>query len=184
MRFIAQNTNYAVQIRPQRQQGMGDGSINVTVQPIYATFDHDALVYENELERAKKVFSFKGQYQHLDEATPVDPSYRLSVFDSIAAQVKNHWTDEEREMVEKELIRKEKITGDFFLSDETPIRKPFGKWEDETIPAYKLVAMLVETGGDLEEAFAYESNFGQKREDVLEAIQATMAAESPEMIEA
>lgn len=179
MRFISQFGEYGVQIRPQRGKGMGDGSFQVTEEPIYAKFDSDELVFEIELERAIKEFQFKGQYQHLDEATPVDPSYRLSVFDSVKQQAKHHWTDDERDLVEKELLRKEKITGDFFLSTQTPISAPFSKWDGDDIPAYKLVAMLVETGGDLQEALDYERAFGRSREDVIEALEETMKAEAP-----
>jgi hypothetical protein len=176
MRFIAQYGEYGVQIRPQRQQGMGDGSINVTVEGIYAKFDPEELVFENEFEKAQKTFNFKGQYQHLDEATPVDPTYRLSVFDSIKAQQAKGWTDEEREQVEKELIRKSTITGDFFHSEETPIPAPFKKWDGDEIAAWKLVAMLVEMGGDLGDALAYEKLFGRNRDEVIEALEATIAA--------
>jgi hypothetical protein len=179
VRFISQYGEYGVQIRPQRGRGMGDGSFQVTQEPLYAKFDHDELVFEVEIERAMKEFGFRGQYQHVDEATPVDPSYRLSVFDSIKQQEKHGWTDEEREIIERELLRKEKITNDFFASTQAPISAPFPKWDDDSIPAYKLVAMLVEMGGDLQLALDYERLFGHRREGVIEALQETMATEAP-----
>ena len=36
MRVISQYTNYVIQIRPQRQRPLGDGTIEVTQEPIYA----------------------------------------------------------------------------------------------------------------------------------------------------
>jgi len=179
VRFISQYGEYGVQIRPQRQQGMGDGSIQITQQPLYAKFDSDELVFEIEHERALKEFKFQGQYQHMDEATPVDPSYRLSVFDSNIQQVKHGWSDEDRSTIEQELLRKATITGDFFYSEQTPIPAPFAKWDGDDIPAFKLVAMLVETGGDLQEALDYERIFGRKRDDVIEALEETMKVEAP-----
>jgi hypothetical protein len=178
VRFISQYGEYGVQIRPERGRGLGDGSFEVTGPPLYAKFDSDELIFDNELERAIKVFKFRGQYQHLDEATPVDPSYRLSVMDTAIQQVKHGWSDEDRALVESELVRLV-TTGDYFVSDETPIKAPFGKWDDSEIPAFKLVAMLVETGGDLQLALDYERIFGQKRDDVIEALEETMKAEAP-----
>lgn len=173
MRAISQFGEFGIQIRPQRSKGMGDGSIQITQEPIYAKFKPygEEPAFDSELEKASRVFSFKGRFQHVDEATPVDASYRISVLDT----TKQGWDDETRAIVEAELRRKEKITNDFFISDEKQISPPFPTWDTSTKPAYALVASAVEMGFDLKLALDYERLFGQDRPDVVEALEACIA---------
>lgn len=178
MRAISQYANFSLQVRQQRQQGMGDGTVKITTEPLYAKFDPDGMIFENELEHAVEYFSFKGQYQHLDEFTKVDPRYRLSVLDT----TKQGWSDEDRALVEAELVRKEKITGDFFISTQTPISAPYPKWDTSEKPAFQLVADLVEMEFDLQSALDYERLFGPNREDVIEALEETIKTQAQETI--
>lgn len=180
MRCIARHAEYGIQIRPQRQVGMGDGSIQVTTEGIYAKFDKDALIYEIEIEKAEKTFAFNGRFQHFDEATPVDISYRLSVFDTDA----QNYDEETKALVEAELRRKAPITGDFIIIEETPIAPPFPAWDTTEKPAFQLVADLVEMGFDLQMALDYERLFGPKRDAVIEALEETLADREQEVVEA
>jgi hypothetical protein len=184
MRAISQYGEYGIQIRAQRQQGMGDGSIQITTEPIYAKFLPlaDAAIFEVEVEQAMKVFPFKGRYQHVDEATPVDVAYRLSVFDT---EVQNY-DEATRLLVEAELIRLEPLTPDFFIATETPVEAPYPAWDTSTTPAFQLVGGLVDMGFNLQDALAYERGFGPRREDVIEALEAVIAdkAQDVEVISA
>jgi hypothetical protein len=174
MRAIAQFGEYGIQIRPQRQQGMGDGSIKVTQEPIYAKFKPFAEepAFEIELEKAKEIFGFKGRYQHVDEATPVEITYRISVLDTR----KQGWDDEVRQIVEAELVRKAGINTDFFIAEATPIAEPFANWDEWEKPVHQLVSMLVDMGYDLQLALDYERLFGPDRPQVIEALEACLAA--------
>jgi hypothetical protein len=172
MRAISQYGEYGIQIRKQQQQGMGDGSIHVTVEPIYAKFRPaaDAAIYEVEIERAHKTFAFRGRYQHIDEATPADILYRLSVFDT-------DWVEdpETREIIEARLLELEPINDDFFIATEKPLDAPYPAWDTSEIPAFKMVAGLVEMGFDLNDALSYERVFGPRRDEVIEALEAVIA---------
>jgi hypothetical protein len=159
---------------------MGDGSIQVTTEPIYAKFKPaaDAAIYEVEIEKALKVFPFRGRYQHIDEATPADVLYRLSVFDT-------EWIEgeEERALVEAKLLELEPLN-DFFIATEKPLASPFPSWDTSELPAFQLVANLVEMGFDLSEALSYERVFGPKREAVIEALEETLKDQQVEEVPA
>jgi len=180
MRVIAQYAEYGIQIQPHRAQGLGDGSIHVTQEPIYAKFDPEGMIFEAEIERAEKMFPMHGRTQHVDEATPTDIRPRLSVLDTEAQR----WDDETREKVEAELRRKEPITGHFFIVEATPIAAPFKTYDTIEKPAFELVADLVTMGYDLHEVLAYERVYGPKRDAVIEALEETIKDGQAETISA
>jgi len=180
MRAIAQYAEYGIQIQPQRSQGLGDGSVKITQEPIYAKFDKDGMIYEAEIERAEKTFPLHGRTQHVDEATPTELRPRLSVLDTEM----QGWDDETRERVEAELIRKQPITGHFFIVEATPIAAPFATYDTIEKPAFQLVADLVEMGYDLREVLAYERVYGPKRDAVIEALEETINDQQVETISA
>jgi hypothetical protein len=178
MRAISQYGEYGIQIQPQRQKGMGDGSIQITQEPIYAKFKPmaDAAIYEVEIERAHKTFAFRGRYQHIDEATPADIAYRLSVLDT----EQQGWDEETRLLVEARLVELEPLNDDFFIATEKPLDAPFPKWDTSELPAFQLVANLVEMGFDLSQALSYERVFGPARAEVIEALEAVIADQQVE----
>jgi hypothetical protein len=178
MRAISQYGEYGIQVRAQTQKGMGDGSIQVVTEPIYAKFKpfSDAPIYEIEIERAHKTFAFRGRYQHIDEATPADIAYRLSVLDT----EQMGWDDETRKLVEAKLIELEPLNDDFFIATEKPLDAPFPNWDTSELPAFKLVASLVEMGFDLGQALSYERVFGPHRDEVIEALEAVIADQQVE----
>jgi hypothetical protein len=180
MRVISKHGEYGIQISPMRGKGMGDGSYQVTQEPVYAKFNPDGVIFENEIERAEKLFEFNGRYQHVDEATPVDIDYRLSLLDTN----EQGWDEQTRLMVEAELRRKEPITGAFFISEARPLNAPFPAWDTSDKPAFKLVADLAEMGFDLQEALDYERAYGPRRENVIEALEETLLDRQQETVEA
>src|SRR5262252_6127672 len=106
MRFISQYPGYGVQIRQQRQEGRGDGTVNVLVPGLYVNFKSlpdGAFIYENELAAALEHFTFRGSTQLIDEATPTDPVNRLSVCDTDEMAEAEGWSDEDKLLVEQRL---------------------------------------------------------------------------------
>lgn len=180
MRAISQYGEFSLQVRPQRVKAMGDGTAQIVQEPIYAKFSRDGVIYDAEIEKAEKVFAFRGRFQHIDEATPADVMYRLSVLDTTT----QGWSDEDRELVEAELLRKENLTNDFFISDHRPLQPPFPAWDESEKPAFQLVASLVDMGFDLSAALDYERSFGPKREAVIEALEETIKDQQLETIPA
>jgi hypothetical protein len=182
MRAIAQHGKFGIQIRPQRSQGMGDGSVTITQEGIYAQFvgfEDGGVIYEVEQERALNTFPFRGRYQHIDEATPADIAYRLSVFDTDT----QNYDPETKLLVEQTLLGLE-ASGDFFIATEKPLEAPFPNWDTSELPAYQLVAAAVEMGFDLQDILSYERVFGPKREAVIEALEETLKDRQVEEIPA
>jgi hypothetical protein len=166
MRLIAQYPNYRIQVQPMRVKGLGDGTSETLQEPLYLQFDHDGLIYENEIAESKAHFSFKGQYQHQDEATPVDPIYRMSVFDT-------RTLDEGQREIAEAFMRHQLQIGntDFIIVESTPIPRPWPNY-DRTKDAKKIAAKVVEDGYKIQDVIDYERLFGQNRADVIEALEA------------
>jgi len=175
MRVISQNTNHVVQIRPMRQRALGDGGVEVTQEPIYAAFtpvESGAFLYDNEKDAAERHFSFPGRTQHEDEATPSDVSYRLSVFDTDEAAEREGWDAETKVLVEDTLRRKAVSAPQNIMIVETkPISAPFPAYDAYSGDPGELVIKLVEDGHDLATVLHYEREFGQKRPEVIEALE-------------
>jgi len=167
MRLIAQFANYRIQVRPMRVRGLGDGTAETLQEPIYLQFQHDAVMYDNEVKEAKETFAFRGQYQHRDEATPVDPIYRLSVFDT-----KNIADAEDREIAEA-FMRDQIAQGntDFIIVETTAIPRPWPNYDNTKDPK-KIAAKVVEDGYTVQDVIDYERLFGQNRADVIAALEA------------
>ena len=80
MRFVSQFVNYAIRITPGRKQmteygvdrGRGADRRGLQRQRLEPA----------RLRDGDPVFKFRGIHQYEDEATPVSPAYRLSVFDT------------------------------------------------------------------------------------------------------
>ena len=173
--FVSQYTNHVVQIRPQRQRSLGDGSIEITQDPIYAVFtpvEQGAFVYDNEKEAAERHFSFSGLTQHQDEATPSDTNYRLSIFDTDEQALKDGWDAETKALVEDTLRRKAvSAPQNILIIESTPIPAPFPAYDTYAGTPEDLVLKLAEDGHDLSQVLHYERTFGPKRPEYIEALE-------------
>lgn len=175
MRFVSQNSNYVCQIRPQRSRALGDGGVEITQEPLYAVFtpvEDGGFLYESEKEAAERHFSFPGLTQHEDEATPSDPTYRLSIFDTDEEATKNEWSAEDRQLIEDTLQRMAQLAPDSLLViQSTPIPAPFPAYDEYAGDPEDLVVKLVEDGHDLGRVLHYERTFGPKRPEVIAALE-------------
>ena len=175
MRFISQASNHVMQVRPMRTRALGDGGVETTQEPIYAIFtpvEQGGFLYENEKDAALRHFDFHGLTQHEDEATPSDPMYRLSVFDTDEEATKNEWDSETKHTVEDALTNQTRIAPNtIMLVESTPIPAPFPAYDDYTGDPGELVIKLAEDGHDLERVLHYERTFGPKRPEIIEALE-------------
>jgi len=175
MRFVSQYPGYAPQIRVQRQRALGDGGVEVLTPGLYIKFVSVAdggMVYENERIAALNHFNFHGNTQDIGEAIPTDPLNRISVFDTDEAAVKEDWSAEDKALVEAKLTELALTTPtEILLVADTPISAPFPNYDAWDGDATALIVKLIEDGFDLEVVLAYESIFGPKREDVIEALE-------------
>lgn len=189
MRFISQNPGYKFQVRPQRQRGMGDGSVEVLQEPIYAEFlpvHSGAMIYENEVAAALRHFAFRGNTQEQDEATPTDPMLRLAVFDTDEFALREHLSDQEVELVEARLMELAQTTPEECLYVEsTPIAPPFPRYDEWQGPDVEmLMVKLIEDGHDLALVLHYERTFGPKRPEIIEALEQSIELQKEDVVPA
>jgi hypothetical protein len=175
VRAVSQYTNHVIQIRPMRSRALGDGGVEVTQEPILAVFaplDQGGFLYDNEKEAAEEHFNFHGLTQHIDEATPSDPAYRLSVFDLDEAAEREGWDEEAQELVKETLLRKaERSPQSILIITSTPIEAPFPAYDSFEGDPEQLVIKLIEDGFDLERVLHYERAFGPKRPEIMDALE-------------
>jgi hypothetical protein len=168
MRVISQYGKYRIQLRPIRVKGLGDGTAETLQEPVYCQFSNDEIIYENELAEAKRFLSFPGLMQERDEATPLEPIYRMSVFDT----AKQGYDEEMRAFVE-EGFREQKRLGnvEFIIVESTPIPRPWPNYDRIKDPK-KIALKVQEDGFEVQSVIDYERLFGQNRADVIEALEA------------
>ena len=175
MRVISQYTSAVAQIRPQRQRSLGDGSIEITQEPIYARFkslQNGAFLYENEEAMAERHFSFRGNTQDLGQAVPTDPLARLAVYDTDEAAREEGWDEETKQFVEDRLERYALEDPDtFLLVTSTPIAPPYPAFDTDSRDPQELIVKLIEDGHDVELVLHYERVFGAKRPEVIEMLE-------------
>ena len=165
------------------QRPLGDGTIaDVTQEPIYVRSSprsmQGAMLYENEKDAAERPLQAStASQQHEDEATRTDPDYRLSLFDTDEKAAKENWDAETKQLVEETFLRKAKTTPNAVMVVQTkPIPAPFPNYDEWVGDPSDLVLMLADQGHDLERVLFYEMRFGPNRPEVVQALEAGVAA--------
>jgi hypothetical protein len=178
MRFISQFPGYKFQVRPMRQQALGDGGVHVTQEPIYAEFlpvHSGAMIWENETAAAMRHFEFRGMTQEQDEATPSDPIQRLSVFDTEDFAQAQQLSEDDKAEVEARLQQLcLEAPNECLMVTDKPIQPPFPRYDDFDGEPEQLMVKLVEDGHDLDLVLHYERTFGRKRPVIIDALEQTI----------
>jgi hypothetical protein len=171
MRFISRYGRFRMQARPQIAEAYATGMTKVIQEALYADFTPGGMTLE---ERTYAIQywggKFNGSMQEQDEVTTVEPDYRLGVFDSLAAQQENGWSDEEREFVEDTLLRQQ--TNDVITIPEAQHVPPWPNYDQYSGTAKALVRKLVDEGHDLVETLAFERQH-QNRPEVVALLEET-----------
>src|SRR5262252_9321479 len=177
MRVAAKYGRLVVSCQRDIVEHFATGVSRVVQRSLDAQFTPGGLQpFERELALAK--WEFKGLYQEADEATHVQPDYRIGVFDSVEAQLNNLWTDEERLLVEAVLSDPSR-SADVLVLPRTTLTPPWPRYDDFNGTVRQLIKKLMEDGHDLEQVLAYEEA-SQNREPVLDALRAQLAGVEPE----
>jgi hypothetical protein len=175
MRFVSQFEGYGAQIRVQRQRAIDGGGVEVLQPGLYVKFtpvNANGMLYENERRAALDHFTFRGLTQDAGEAIPTDPIQRLSVFDTDEAAIENGWSPEDKALVEAKLTELALTTPqEVLLVADTPVSAPFPNYDFYEGDPTALVVKLIEDGHDLEVVLNYESRFGLKRPEIIEALE-------------
>ena len=109
----------------------------------------------------------------------VSREYRLGTFDSFQAQQDMRWSDEERELVERELVRIAQITRDFIIVQKPRVAAPWPTYDDlqvvgrrtAAIVAEKVVDVIRATGVNPDSVVQYELE-NANRPEVVAAVRA------------
>jgi hypothetical protein len=121
---------------------------------------------------AKSAFDFRGLPIY-ESGQPVDPTYRISVFDSEVAAMQNGWSEEDEKLVVDTLRNNGPIGQMYVEVIPVPAEKPWNGY-DELTDADRIVELATGIGADLTQVAAYESE-NLNRELVMDALQAALA---------
>jgi hypothetical protein len=154
MRFAGKFGHLVVQIQREITESYATGAVKVLQPNVWASFKPDGLQpFEREIVLSH--WAFQGIYQEGDEATMVQPDYRIGVFDSAIAQIENAWSDETREMVEKGLL--DLVRYDYVLPlPKTSLPAPWPNYDEYRGTVGALMKKLEDDGHDLALVLEYE----------------------------
>lgn len=179
MIFIAKYGKYELQVRPQIAEQYATGVGRITQEALYATFVPNQHTPAEREEALKRFYLVGGMPQNVDEATHVEPDYRIGRFDSREAQATHGWTDDEREQVEQELLRHCVIYPEaLFQMPEVESAAPWPKYHEFRGSAAQLAQKVRNDGFDPHEVIAYE--MAHENRDAVIAALGQLAAEQEE----
>jgi len=174
MRVLSRYGRYSQQVRPQIAEAYANGVVKVTQTPLLAEF-REGLMTPEERALCKQSWTFNGFYQEQDEVTPVEPDYRLGLFDSIQAQAQNGWSDEDRRAVEEALIATAaREPNSIIVVAETRLAPPWPTYDTFDGSVNDLCAKIIEDGFTFESVLAYEAE-NQDRPEVVGALKQLIA---------
>jgi len=166
VRFISKFAKYALQVRPQVVEAYATGAHKITQEQLVARFTIQAVTGD-ERALARQIFSFNGFYQEEDWVTIVEPDYRISAFDSVISQHEEHWTDEERVMVEQALIREAELhPQDVYVIEAKRAQIPWPTYDSFKGTNAQLCKKIEEDGYSFVDVLAYERE-NQNRPEVV-----------------
>lgn len=170
MRFVTQYPKFGIQIRPERTRLTADGEVIVRQEGIIASFRSGYS--QRDYDVACEQFQFRGLYQNENQATLVDPAYRIAYYDTDEEQERQGWDDETREEVERKMMssrsygRAYVLVPDIVLQPPWPLYHDFdGTAEDLVLTVHNVIGIPFETVLEYE-----QSKQGENREDVIEAL--------------
>lgn len=136
------------------------------VPALEAQFETDWRT-DPDIALAKSVFTFRGLAIY-ENGQPVEPTYRISVFDSELAQLKHGWTDEDTEIV-VEALRNSGPIGQMYVEViPAAAEKPWNGYDELDDPA-RIVELALGINADLDQVMQYERE-NERRPEVLAAL--------------
>lgn len=175
-RFISPWGEYGLSCRRQVMVALGAGMAEERQTPLYAQF-HPGGLLAHERELAFATWSWNGQAQEADEATPYPPDYRIGVYDTERAKEANGWTDEEHDLVLAALRKRAGETNDLLEVPATMTSPPWPRYDEYRGSPAALVRKLVDEGYSLGDVLEYE-RATQNRDNVVSALAKAIAGEA------
>lgn len=175
MRFVAKYQKYSTQARVQRETVTIDGVPMVSQEQILLDFEQGSLrPYEIDAG-----ISELGARRGLPDG--LDPSYRLSVFDTEWAETAFNWDEDTRAYVENFLLKNPSFGVDYILCEEPKIPAPWPRYT-EYKDMRKLTAKVVEDGFDITDVIAYERQ-NENRDDLIALLDEALTAQTMDTTE-
>jgi hypothetical protein len=169
MRFISKYGGHCVVIQHDVQEAYATGMAKVVQPLIEVKFAPWQLTpYERELAIARWVFN--GFYLQEDQVTVVPPDHRIGLYDSIADQEAQGYSDEIRELIERELIANALLTDTIIAVPASSYPPPWPRYDDFAGTNDELLERLVEDGHELGAVLEYE-RANQNRDELVSALQ-------------
>lgn len=109
-----------------------------------------------------------------EDGRPVEPHYRISVFDSEVAKLQNGWTDDEEALVVETLRTRGPINQMYVEVLPVAAEKPWNGY-DNVEDAEKVVELALAIDADLTKVAQYERE-NKARPEVLAALDAAISA--------
>lgn len=179
MRFVAQYPGLVIGVKRERRRLSMDGEMIVVEPGISAEFKDGWS--QHDLEVALQSFQFKGLFQYEDEATPVSPTYRISVYDTDeeyekSLESEDPWDAEKKSFVEQRLLSANSYGRSFVVVPEQVVEAPWPAYLEFVGDAEALVLFAHTAGFLFEDILEFEtSKWGPRREDVIEALQTAIS---------
>jgi hypothetical protein len=154
---------------PQIAEAYANGVVKVTQTALLAEF-REGLMTPEERALCVQAWTFNGFYQEQDEVTPVQPDYRLGLFDTIQAQALHGWSDDERRQVEEALERAALAEpNSLIVVAVAKLPPPWPLYDVFDGSVNDLCRKIIEDGFAFESVLAYEEE-NQDRPEVVAAL--------------
>ena len=178
-RFVSAHRNYSHGVRPHVAAHLGpDGKMVPEQTELSADFSPD-LRTDEDTAFALSNLKFRG-LPIFESGKPVEPHYRISVFDSEVAKLQNGWTDEDEAEVVEALRLRGPIGQMYVEFVPEPAAKPWNGY-DELVDADRIVELAKAIGADLTQVVQYERENSNRRA-VIEALEAELADASETIV--
>jgi hypothetical protein len=170
MRFVSRYGRYGIQLRPQIQEAYATGMAKIIQEAIWANFSPDILTHIDREIAMQTWAHWNGAYQEMDEVSVIPPDYRIGVFDSDEAAIREGWSEETHAWVDEQLTDFANRYADIAIVPKTLLDPPWPKYDTYKGSISALMRKLVDEGFDLEKVLEYEHAV-QGRGKVVEALQ-------------
>lgn len=175
-RFVAAHRNYSHGVRNHVAAHLGpDGKMVPEQTELSADFTPD-LRTDEDTAFALATLTFRG-LPIFEDGRPVEPHYRISVFDSEIAKLQNGWTDEDEALVVETLRTQGPINVMYAELVPAKADKPWNGY-DEIEDAERVVELATAIQADLQQVAQYERE-NRARPEVIAAIEAAIG-QTPE----
>lgn len=176
-RFVSRHLNYRHGARVGREMVLADGQRQTLERHLAVKFEKAAsILTEDEIKFGMDNLTFQGLPIDKNTNSHASPRIRMSGFDTVLAQEREGWTDEERMVVEDALRGSDDFGVAFVEIPAQRVQKPWATYEDT--PVAQLLDLAAAVGVSVEDVLAFEKQ-NQNRETVVFLLEDAIANSTP-----